>query len=430
MATRSRSIMKDTANVVFSYLQSDEAIQANQLAFMLRILRFSTAAGLVTRNQHAEFAANGYYLHHLYQAVSDSHSEAIAECMFGFLEAVPNASKPTEVGNSNAGYESLTEFLQNPDVELDVVEHFTARAKETQQLRVVFEMTSGKQHGSPFLREVLRALLVSEYVSKPPEVVRAKWSLIQDILKKEKNSQIFETFLKELPELHNLITSVIDNTFDVSESRLYTALIKNNAKANFVTCCANGLTSVGRDEWGREIQSQGDLVKLVIELKTRQAIVTLDLGYFDALVEYATRVAKGRSKVLPRSSWFELFGLLNDDHRELFPRRIYGILVMSNGRASTKFFDVFDGMLSNRYLLANEQRFIDQVCRPILDARNVRGLKWVAGIATSDPALFTGYDDNAAANDFKDRVRQGLSHTPGDDTAFPHLERIGTALDL
>ena len=209
MATGSGNTMNNVASEVFSHLQSGEAIQGDQLAFMLRILRSSIAAGLIAEDQYAEFASSGYYLHHLHQAFSDNHSEAVGECVFGYLQAVPDASEPDEFGSSNAGYENLTELLQNPDTVPRAVEHFIARAKETQQLRVVLQMATGKRPVPPFLVEVLGTLLISDDVSKPPELVKAKWSLIRSILQKRKeDSQSFEIFLKGLPGLDNLIGDV------------------------------------------------------------------------------------------------------------------------------------------------------------------------------------------------------------------------------
>ena len=86
MATGSGNTMNNVASEVFSHLQSGEAIQGDQLAFMLRILRSSIAAGLIAEDQYAEFASSGYYLHHLHQAFSDNHSEAVGECVFGYLQ--------------------------------------------------------------------------------------------------------------------------------------------------------------------------------------------------------------------------------------------------------------------------------------------------------------------------------------------------------
>ena len=119
--------------------------------------------------------------------------------MFGYLEAVPDASLPSQVGNSNAGHEKLTEILQNPDTVPGAVEHFTVLAKEAQQLPVVFNMAASQRPIPPFLAQVVKTLLLSEEVVKPAELVRSNWQVTRDALQQE-DSDNFEIFLKRLPE--------------------------------------------------------------------------------------------------------------------------------------------------------------------------------------------------------------------------------------
>ena len=102
-------------------------------------------------------------------------------------------------------------------------------------------------------------------------------------------------------------------------------------------------------------------------------------------------------------TWSDIFALLEADHRELFYRRSYEILKNSDGEASEEFFVLFGEILSGGSILASDQRFIDGVCRPILDAHNERGIAWMADLAEADASLFTSNSDPAAASDFKSR---------------------------
>ena len=261
--------------------------------------------------------------------------------------------------------------------------------------------------------------------------MRANWSLIRDILEEDKDdSQSFEIFLKGLPECEDLVAGVIDGIFEVREGGLYVSLLRVSADAPLATWCVNGLSSVNRDAWVKHIKPQSDLLDLVMRLKDRGANLTLGPDYLDALVEYARKVSSASRGVIGKESWDELFNLLNAGQRELFRRRTYEVLEQSDGKASIKFFDLFGSELSNRDFLANELEFIDQVCRPLLEASNARGLAWVADIADSHPPLFTQSRDQAAANDFTDRVRQRVNHAPEDDPTLPHLKIIGTALGI
>ena len=431
VATTSSNAMNSVANVVFSHLKSGVGIPAGKLVFMLKILRFSRSTGLIEEDQFAEFAAGGHYLHHLHSAVSENHSEATAECMFGFLQAVPSATEPAAVGNSHEGHQSLIELLSNPDKVPGAVDLFAALAKDTQQLSAVFAMTTGERPVPPFVARVLRTLLVSEDVSIAPELVSANWAVIREVLREsEESSESFEAFLKDLPGIDNLVAGILSENFDVLDSALYLALLRSSTRTDFMTWCKVRLSSVSQDAWSEAITSQGDLLDLVIELNTRGASVELGATYLDALVDYAEHLSDGSVSALTKESWSDLFALLDANRRELFYRRAYEKLKGSEGEASAEFFALFGDILADRSILAGDQRFIDQVCRPILTKGNASGIAWMANIANSDPALLTRHDDQPASNDFKDRIRQSLDDTPKDDPTLPHLKRIGTTLGI
>ena len=105
--------------------------------------------------------------------------------------------------------------------------------------------------------------------------------------------------------------------------------------------------------------------------------MVLGTTYYDSLVDYAEQVSDGSVSAITYESWSDLFALLDADHRELFHRRAYEILKNSEGEASEEFFALFGDILSGRSILASDQRFIDQVCRPILDADNESGIAWM-----------------------------------------------------
>ena len=431
MATRSTKAMTSVATQVLSRLQSGESFPGDQVAHLLKTLRVSNQAGLIDHDDYKGLAEHGYYLHHLYYAVSENHAEAVAECMFGFLQAVPDRREPSHVGNSSAGYQNLNQLLQDPENVSGSVEHFASLAKATQQLPVVFEMTSEDGSIPPFVAKVLHTLLTSKDVPKPPDLVSENWAVIREVLREgEESSESFEAFLKDLPGIDNLVAGILGETFDVHDSALYLALLRSSTSTDLVTWCVTGLSSVSQDSWSQAITSQADLLDLVRELKTRGVDMVLGANYHDALVDYAEQVSDGSARTLKNESWSDLFSLLDVNRRELFHRRAYGILKDSEGEASAEFFALFGDILSDRSILAGDQRFIDEVCRPILHVGTEDGIAWMAEVAEADASLFTNRSDPAAASDFMDRVRQSLADTSEDDPRLPHLKRIGTALGI
>ena len=292
MATKSKSSMSTVASEVFSHLHSGESIEGNQLVLMLETLRLSKQAGLIEQDEYEEFSTSGYYLHHLYQAVSEGHPEATGECMFCYLMAVPDASEPDHSRRFAGWLRTSQGATSEPRHSAWFGGPLHSPAKEMGHLPEVFDMATGKRPAPSFLRGVLKALITSETVSKPPELVRVNWSLIRDILEEDRDDSLsFETFLKGLPGCDDLVAGVIDGVFDASESGLYVSLLRVNADAALATWCANGLSSVNRDAWVEHIKPQSDLLDLVMRLKDRRSKFDLGPDYLDALVEYARKVS-------------------------------------------------------------------------------------------------------------------------------------------
>ena len=292
-------------------------------------------------------------------------------------------------------------------------------------------LVTGQQPAPPFITKVLKTLLSSAAVCKPPELVKDNWRIVRDTLEGEdenEDSQRFESFLQDLHGLDDLVGSVVVDTFDVDTTAFYVALLRIDVDTEFVAWCAAGVSSVNREVWLNDLMSQGELVELAIELKTRKVDVTLASPYLDALQDYAGIVSEGLDTVLSEYPWGEL---LDADQQKLFPSRIYEVLDQSNGEAGSDFFELFGDVLADTELLASEPRFIDRVCRPIIEADNAAGIKWLASIAESLPTLLVGKGDQApAANDFKNRVRLRLTNAPEADPKLPDLQKVGTALGI
>ena len=431
MATRSKNAMSSVAEQVVSRFQSGEAFPGDQIVHLAKTLRAANLAGLIDQEQYTELAESGHYLHHLHYAASESHPEAVAECMFGYLRAVPDRREPNHSGNSGNGYQNLSQLLGEPDAVPGAAEHFTVLAREAQELPVVLEMAAMDESVPPFVAGVLHTLLTCKDVPKPPDLVNENWAVIREVLMQaEEGSEEFEAFLRDLPGIDGLVAGKLDETFDVHDSALYLALLRSSTSTDLMTWCVDGLSSVGQDAWLEAITTQDDLLDLVLGLKAGGADFVLSATYSDALVDYAQQVSDGSVGALSNEAWSDLFTLLDSNRRELFCRRVYEVLKGAAGGASGDFYALFGDMVSERGIPADDPRFIDEVGRPVLHAGTESGIAWMASIAEADASLFTSGRDPAAANDFKDRLEQRLDSADEEDPILPDLRRIGAILGI
>ena len=431
LMTKSGKSMNGTTDAIYSQVTTANHYSGNQVAVMMQILALSRNQGLTTSDEVRNLAENGHYLHHLYIATTDGHAEAVAECMFAFLTAVPDAREPTHTGYSPNGYQELRNLLQDPHHMPGVLELFTARAKETNEPSAFMAMAAIEVPVPQFVVQVLREILIDKEISKTPDLVMQHWPMIHEVLEAESEDSLnLATYLSDLPELSEIANAIVAAGFRSYNIGLYVAMLKTKHAAQLVHWCIDNLHTISQNEWSQALDSHGDLLELIVHLKRRSPSLTLSIAYFDALVEHAERVMKDSTNEPQDESWEDLLNLLSDDHQELFSRRAYGLLESSDGLASEEFFRLFGDLLARRDVLANEQRFVDRVCRPILSANNSEGIAWIAGIVESDPELLTKHQDQAAVSDLIDRVRQRLDDFDEDDPVQFNLQRIGSALGV
>ena len=430
LATRSKKQLNETGRAAVNLLSSNPRLQARQLAIALQSLRLLETAGLVADSELSELVNSGRLLHYLQFARANRVSEAVAECMFRYLRIIPDGHETARFGDSYAGHSYLSELLQNPGSAPDVVEHFINVAVEAQQIEVVLGMASGQTQVRPFFVTVLNTLLNSNEFSLSVKQLRDYWSVILQVLATDGGTSRFESFLENYPESNDLAVEIVNGEFDVEETLLYVALLRSSGDTDFANWCVKGLTSVDQQTWSEEFEVQGSLLKLLVELDRRDDEMTFGLAFFDALVTYAKKIAKDQDPddVLPHETWDLLVNMLDSRYQALLPRRVYEILEEESGDVTSLFYDFFGGMLMNGNLLADEPRFVDRVCRPIVDAGNVAGIAWLAKVADTNPRLLARHSDQAAVEDLTERIRQSIKVASDDDPILSDMKRIGTAL--
>ena len=427
LATRSRNSLAGTAEAALEDFTSGVYWSGDEHAMLLKLLRLSNSAGLFRDNQLSDAGAASHYLNHLHSAFSEGRPEAVAEALFGFFQMVPNAQEPDSVESSSSRFQNVIQILDDPEVVSGSVDHFTGLIEGTGQLPILFEAAEAHWPNVRFLERVLINLTDSTSVEISHRDVGTYWHIVKNALE-HYGSQSFPTFLKELPKLHELVERLISESFDVDECGLYLNLVRCDVGEEFLTWCVDGVKRVEKDSWDDEIDKRGYLVDLAIELNNSTSVLSLGVGFSDDLIEWTELVAKRNDESLSEEYWCQLLDLLTSDQRKMFARRVYKILVETNGEASARFFNVFGPLIATRDVLGNEIRFVDDVFTPIVNADNATGIRWIAGIVESDPLLLIEHDDTPARVDFADRVRQKISNTGGDDPKFEDLVKIRNAL--
>ena len=434
LRTRAAGSLTRTTDQVVDGIRGAGGVNAQQIALLMRALAACRSAHLVDDEDYEQLATEGSLLHHLDQAFSDGHAEAVARCAFAYLQSLPNAREPDQaIGNSQAGHERLLDLLRNPDRGSDTVDEFIAIVRQNGGLREVARILDAEPPEPTLLNWAFRDLIESDPAAKDPRFVKEHWDKIRSNLPEAEDDDVtdaFQEFVRDFSSLTDLSALIVAGQFEPEDAALYLAILRAGGNGGLSAWSAAGLRSVATETWVESLSKNSDLVALLLELNRRRETIDLGTEYLDGLTSHAQAAVHADDDSGIRDSLPELMELLGERNKDLLTRRAYEALEGAGGGATRLFFELYGRSVAARDFLLMQPRFVDRVCRPLLVQRNAHGLDWLANLFRSEPDLLDRHSDGNAVMDFRGRVRTALGVADEDDAVSEAVQAIASALGI
>ena len=414
-------------------IRGARGVNAQQIALLMRAVAACRSADLVADEEYKQFAVEGSLLHHLYQAFSEGHAEAVARCAFAYLQSLPDAREPDQAtGNSQAGHERLREFLRNPDGIPGTLDEFVAIAGQEGGLQELARILDAEPPAPTLLNEAFHDLMESDPAAKDPEFIKEHWDKIWSSLDAGDGepTDAFQEFVGDLPSLADLLATIVAGQFEPEDAALYVAILRAGGDAGLSRWSATGLQSVGEELWAESLNENGALVSLLLELTRRGETVDVGTAYLDGLASHAQSTVHSEDDNGIGESLPDLIALLSEGNRDLLTRRVYEDLEEAGAEATQLFFELYGGLVAEGDFLLNQPGFVDRVCRPLFVQTNTHGLHWLADVFRAEPDLLNGHSDQSAVVDFRDRVRRVLAVPDEDDAVSEAVRAVADALGI
>jgi hypothetical protein len=267
-----------------------------------------------------------------------------------------------------------------------------------------------------------------------PEVITARWGFLRTEFDQDRrDGHEFDRLIASLAKEAELVAQVCNTEFDPKQARLYVALVRAGAAsdARFRPWCLRGLQAVDTAEWRSQLQQEGDLAELVIELLKQGVEVTLTQAYQDALVEHGKAIVRG--EVSPSyliDYWGELLKPLETESmRKMLRSGLYEAASSADGKIPPVFFRLYGDELADTEILHQDNRVVSHLFTPLLRNRNVEGLRGVAKFLTSHGKFLAEHPAQHTVTDFKGRTHTAISNDSGDE-ASPIILEIAKILRI
>jgi hypothetical protein len=242
----------------------------------------------------------------------------------------------------------------------------------------------------------------------------------------------FDELIVTLVKDTSLVNDVSGPEFDLTQCGLYAAIVRAQGREGrqFRKWCAAALGEIDGATWQRELQEEGDLVELVVDLIDNGFKGALGDAYQDALVEHGKSViGGGRLPEYLFDHWQKLPRVLRSHARKMLRARLCEAAEAVDGKVTQGFFDLYGKEISDPVILRDDGKMVSHLFTPLLKSRNVAGLRWIAGVFAANPDLLDEYDPKYAVDDFRDRLRTALADR-ADDEAYPLIQHIARAVGV
>jgi len=355
------------------------------------------------------FAQNGHAFHYLHAVSGAGQHRSAALCLATVIAEIPAGAALQMPGNAAPGQTLYQEIMQKPDpAHRDVVQEFSDLTVDFDLVESLWEIPGAAPIAAAFIRAVFEAIArrndAHEIIT--PKRITARCGFLNDFLQRE----TLKALISKSVQRASLVSQLISNAFDRNLGTLYLdVLCILEDSSNYVEFLRRGLRELPQDVWQAELQKEGHLVELVLELTDKEHSPSLTASFQDALLAHAQLLIAGRAKVdTLQSRWGTIPSALTDSARATFFRRMIDE-VCSSSNSTDGLLEIYGTAIAESD--AVERKADDLVLKGFSNffrRRSVPELQWTVTVFRGHPTLLDRVDPSTRS-DFEDRVRGTLS---------------------
>lgn len=366
-------------------------------------------------------AQQGHLGHQLYQCNQAKDQKAVALCMFPIMETIPVGTPLQSPGNASSGESIYRDFIGTPAARPELITEISRLIAGFGRAGTLFALA--KEDGTKAVAQAILNKLASGPGAQkrigPKEVIEH-----YEVLKSACEQAVLDDLIKQSIAHASLTNGLIDGGFKTEMSDLYLAVLRfeeNNSV--FLDFLEAGLNAIDKDTWSSELNSEGELVKLVIELVRAGRSGGLGIPFQDALHLHAKDLLEGKVKIKTLGAdWDRLPNALSESSQEIFFQRISEFLYA--GSLTDPILETYgERLLTDPILNEQAERLVLNAFPNFLARGSIIELKWIARAlrATTNPLSKV---KAAIKKDFTSRVSEAYKENQDKEEVRKEIEEI------
>jgi hypothetical protein len=423
---------KDVCTAIQSRLDAGQNAPVDECAHLLSALfQLESLEVEAASSAQKSLSEPGHLLHHFHRAKSQNEYTTQAAVIFSFAGQRPNLTKPTAVGDSDAGYPSLVAAVDSPEEEVTTALYDLAKRHEL--LPDILWVIQNADKAHEIFVEVLKLVADSESpeIVFTSEVVAEHWSSLRRLLNDESQTLRFQNLVGELSQSNGLCDFLqgSEDEFEPEVSMLYLDILRGaeGSVPDFVEWCRDGVQRMSKEDWKADLTGNNANCAVCIELSRQKQPPHLTNNFTDALQSHARSVIQGND--IPADwivdAWSTVIDCIEESSgtRKVLRERLVDTAISADGKINDRFFDMYGVEIADSSILAAHDRVLSHLFTPLVGETHERGLAWLAEFAQENPDFIEEVEAEHTAQDFTNRL-QGLVDDPAEHETQVTIESI------
>ena len=427
-----KSEWQDVCTAIESRLDASVSVPSSECVHLLEALIQLEALGVEESLPIQKTLSDpGHLLHQFHLAKQHNEFLTQAAIIFSFAGQNVNLTKPTGVGNSDAGHQMLVSAVASPEKE--VVAAMYELTKRCGVLPDIMWVVQNADTPHALFVEVLKLVADSEVpeVVFTPEVIKEHSKSLRSQLNDDTNKLRFQTLVGTLSKTNGMCDFLqqSESGFEPKKSALYLDILRGakGSVPDFMEWCREGLERMSKEDWTADLTGNRANCAVCIELSKQERPPSLTNNFTDALQYHAQSVIQGDD--IPAKwiveAWSTIVDCVDESSgtRKVLREHLVDSVVSAKGQINDIFFDMYGDEIEDPSILAAHDHVLSRFFTPIVSERHQQGLVWLKKFATKNPQFIGKVKAEHTAQDFTNRL-QGLVDNPTEDEAQATVEEI------
>jgi len=407
----------DTTQQIAARLKAGQAATTSEAVVLLKaLLELHAHQEEQTEILLKDLVDHGHILHWLHAAVAETNMDWQTHCIVAFLIVRPNGEKTPAVGNSEAGFNNLTDLLAENNEPL--ARMIVSVLIEYDSIGLLDTVYDARSEVDPLVASCFRIVADS---GSPEVLIDADqlvtwWSDCRDLLNDENDTDRFGGVVRDLCERERLPSIIEGNEFESTNSEFYDLVLKNTDSESYLQWCINGLSKLGTDQWNKDLAGEPAALHLLIALIEAGSTISLGVAFQDALVKHAQQIL--RSETEPNELFVKhhdsILTTLSESTKKRVILEVRDAAIEADGQCSASFFELYGRFLEDQDILTEQSEIVRKLFDPLVRERNLPGMSWLESTLRLNNRILDSYDEDSV-NNFRERLKSALETDEPDD---------------